>query len=191
MAPTDASNTRPPLKALGLSTVPIGAREQDWANGTVQRAVARVAGFAFEGERMLASGTLRARIDCILAACRRFAAQLLEHAPDTLLPERPRSSRDLAYACSTSPTCSSTTPRTTRPTRPRRWTPFCRREWRPRRTCSPMASACAGASMPGGGGRVALVLQTLGIEPDGPVTDADFAGLPMPRQVWGDEKRFA
>lgn len=35
-----------------------------------------------------------------------------------------------------------------------------------------------------------LVLQKLGIEPDRPLGDEDFAGLPMPREVWDDEKRW-
>jgi hypothetical protein len=32
-----------------------------------------------------------------------------------------------------------------------------------------------------------LLLQESGIEPDGPLTEADLAGLPLPRQVWDDE----
>jgi hypothetical protein len=32
-----------------------------------------------------------------------------------------------------------------------------------------------------------LLLQENGIEPDGPLTEADLAGLPLPRQVWDDE----
>lgn len=36
-----------------------------------------------------------------------------------------------------------------------------------------------------------LVLKDkLGIEPDGPVTDAHFAGLPMPKEVWDNELKF-
>lgn len=35
-----------------------------------------------------------------------------------------------------------------------------------------------------------LVLETLGIQPDMPLTDADFAGLPMPKEVWDNEKSF-
>mgnify|MGYP002725631897 CR=1 FL=1 len=35
-----------------------------------------------------------------------------------------------------------------------------------------------------------LTLEKLGIEPDGPLTDADFKGLPMPEQVWDNEKTF-
>jgi hypothetical protein len=32
-----------------------------------------------------------------------------------------------------------------------------------------------------------LLLQENGIEPDGPLTEADLAGLPLPKQVWDDE----
>lgn len=35
-----------------------------------------------------------------------------------------------------------------------------------------------------------LVLTSLGIEPDGPLSDADFAGLPMPKEVWDNELTF-
>ncbi len=38
------------------------------------------------------------------------------------------------------------------------------------------------------GGR--LVVESLGLEPDGPLTDADFAGLPMPDEVWDNETTF-
>ncbi len=33
-----------------------------------------------------------------------------------------------------------------------------------------------------------LVLEKLGITPNRPLTDPDFAGLPMPEQVYDDEK---
>lgn len=35
-----------------------------------------------------------------------------------------------------------------------------------------------------------LTLEKLGLEPDGPLTDADFAGLPMPEKVWDNEKTW-
>ena len=35
-----------------------------------------------------------------------------------------------------------------------------------------------------------LTLDKLGIAPDGPLTAADFAGLPMPEQVWDNERSF-
>ena len=38
--------------------------------------------------------------------------------------------------------------------------------------------------------QLALVLEKLGIEPDGKLTAADLAGLPMPANVWDDEKRW-
>jgi hypothetical protein len=31
-----------------------------------------------------------------------------------------------------------------------------------------------------------LILDTLGIEPDGPLTAADLAGLPLPSKPWDD-----
>ena len=38
--------------------------------------------------------------------------------------------------------------------------------------------------------QLALVVESLGLVPDRPLTDADFAGLPMPNQVWDNEKTF-
>ena len=35
-----------------------------------------------------------------------------------------------------------------------------------------------------------LILEKLGIAPDAPLSDADFAGLPMPESVWDNEKTF-
>jgi DinB family len=35
--------------------------------------------------------------------------------------------------------------------------------------------------------QVMLLLRENGIEPDGPLSDADLAGLPMPQKVWDDE----
>ena len=38
--------------------------------------------------------------------------------------------------------------------------------------------------------QLALVVESLGLEPDRPLTDADFAGLPMPNEIWDNEKTF-
>jgi hypothetical protein len=35
--------------------------------------------------------------------------------------------------------------------------------------------------------QIMLLLQENSIEPDGPLTEADLAGLPLPKQVWDDE----
>lgn len=38
--------------------------------------------------------------------------------------------------------------------------------------------------------QLVLTLEKLGITPDRPLTDADFAGLPMPKNVWDNEKTW-
>ena len=35
-----------------------------------------------------------------------------------------------------------------------------------------------------------MMREKLGIEPDEPLTDADFFGLPMPKNVWDNERFF-
>jgi hypothetical protein len=37
---------------------------------------------------------------------------------------------------------------------------------------------------------ILMLREKLGIEPDGPLEDADFAGLPMPKNVWDNERSF-
>jgi glutaredoxin len=37
---------------------------------------------------------------------------------------------------------------------------------------------------------ILMLREKLGIEPDGPLVDADFAGLPMPKKVWDNERSF-
>jgi hypothetical protein len=32
-----------------------------------------------------------------------------------------------------------------------------------------------------------LLLRENGIEPDGPLSEVDFSGLPLPQKVWDDE----
>ena len=85
------------LQKLGVRLVPIVARGKDWANGAVFRDVARVAGFEWKAHDMLPPAEMMARLNGILAGARRFSAQLPDAALDTLLPDRPRSYRELAY----------------------------------------------------------------------------------------------
>ncbi len=35
-----------------------------------------------------------------------------------------------------------------------------------------------------------MLREKLGIEPDGPLADADFAGLPLPKNIWDNERSF-
>lgn len=37
---------------------------------------------------------------------------------------------------------------------------------------------------------ILMLREKLGIEPDGPLADADFAGLPMPKNIWDNERSF-
>ncbi|MBT6607275.1 MAG: hypothetical protein HOB37_02285 [Rhodospirillaceae bacterium] len=37
---------------------------------------------------------------------------------------------------------------------------------------------------------ILMLREKLGIEPDGPLVDADFAGLPLPKNVWDNERSF-
>jgi glutaredoxin len=37
---------------------------------------------------------------------------------------------------------------------------------------------------------ILMLREKLGIEPDGPLTEADFDGLPMPKNVWDNERSF-
>jgi hypothetical protein len=85
------------LAELGLKMVPIVRRGSEWANGAVFRDVARVAGFKWDGHRMLKPAELVKRIDGILAGAGRFAAQIPDDKLDDMLPGRPRSYRQLAY----------------------------------------------------------------------------------------------
>ena len=37
---------------------------------------------------------------------------------------------------------------------------------------------------------ILLLREKLGIDPDRPLEDADFAGLPMPKEIWDNERSF-
>ena len=85
------------LEALGVRLVPIVAKGSDWANGAVFRDVAKVAGFDYDGHKMLAPEELKDRALTILAGAHRFLTQIPEETLDTVLPGRPRSYRQLIY----------------------------------------------------------------------------------------------
>lgn len=85
------------LARFGIRLVPVVARGDDWVNGAVFRDVARIAGFEWGGHEMLAPWELVERIDAILAGSLRLSAQLPRDELDSLLPNRPRSYRELAY----------------------------------------------------------------------------------------------
>jgi len=85
------------LAKLGVRSVPIVQRGTDWANGQVLRDVARVAGIAFGGTKMLTPEEMIARLNTIQSAAQRFLTQIPDDKLATLLPNRPRSYAELVY----------------------------------------------------------------------------------------------
>jgi glutaredoxin len=215
------------LEKLGVRLVPIVARGDDWANGAVFRDVARVAGFEWGGRDMLSPEELHARIDGILAAAQRFATQLPEDRLDDMLPNRPRSYRELAYHIFNIPEVfldrvEHDAPYTYEALLSKlppelktkddllrygadiraRFNAWWEREGQAMDFSQPGRVYYGDVTLhevlertgwhSGQHTRqLMLVLETLGIAPDGLVTDADFAGLPMPREVWDNETSFS
>ena len=85
------------LETLGIRTVPIVRRGEDWANGQVLRDVARVAGIAWGGAQVLPAAELGARLIEIQSAAQRLFAQIPDDKLACMLPHRPRSYAQLAY----------------------------------------------------------------------------------------------
>ena len=85
------------LAALGVRSVPIVRRGDDWANGQVLREVARVAGIAWGGAQVLPAPELTARLVTIQTAGQRIFAQIPDDKLGRMLPHRPRSYAELAY----------------------------------------------------------------------------------------------
>jgi hypothetical protein len=85
------------LAALGVRSVPIVRRGDDWANGQVLREVARVAGIAWGGAQVLPPPELAERLITIQTAAQRLFAQIPDDKLGRLLPHRPRSHAQLAY----------------------------------------------------------------------------------------------
>jgi glutaredoxin len=85
------------LASLGIRSVPIIRRGEDWANGQVLRDVARVAGIQWGGTQVLPPSDLAARLVVIQNAAHRLFAQIPDDKTGRLLPHRPRSYAQLAY----------------------------------------------------------------------------------------------
>jgi glutaredoxin len=85
------------LEALGIRSVPIVRRGTDWANGQVLRDVARVAGIAWGGAKVLPARELTARLIEIQTTAQRLFAQIPDDQLGRMLPNRPRSYAQLGY----------------------------------------------------------------------------------------------
>ena len=214
------------LEVLGLKLVPIVARGTDWANGAVFRDVARVAGFEWAGHEMLAPEEMIARINGILGAAHRFTGQIPEPVLDTMLPDRPRSYRQLAYhifnipdvfldhvendAPYTYEALASTLPDGMASKqdlldygagvrrRLNSWWQTVGRDTDFERDGDVYYGDVTLHEVLERTGwhsgqhtrQLMLTLEKLGIAPVTPLTDADFAGLPMPENIWDNEKSW-
>lgn len=210
------------LEALGVRMIPLVVRGNDYASGQILTDVARIAGIEY-GRTVLPVEALKARIDGIMAAALRYSAQLPQDRLDTMLPDRPRSYKDLA--CHIFMIVEAFVAETG-------GDPLTEEKYlapAPDHVRAPGDIVAFGEGIrqrfedwwAAGGhdfqrkadvyyGRqtlhdymertawhsgqhtrqLALVLEKLGVTPDAKLTDADFAGLPMPQNVWDDEKRW-
>jgi len=215
------------LAALGVRSVPIVRRGNDWANGQVLREVARVAGIAWGGAQVLPAPELTARLVTIQTAAQRLFAQIPDDKLGRMLPHRPRSYAELAYhifniadaflehEVQGLPLKEGAYGRVPPPQMdtkgkilaygadvlerfeswwhgPGQTTDFSRKanvyygdvtlhEYLERTTWH------SGQHVR----QLMMVLDMLGIEPDGPLGSETFAGLPMPDKVWDDERPVA
>jgi glutaredoxin len=85
------------LATLGIRSVPIVRRGNDWANGQVLRDVARVAGIPWRGAPMLPPSELARRLAAIQTAAQELFAQIPDSDLRRMLPHRPRTYAQLAH----------------------------------------------------------------------------------------------
>lgn len=210
------------MAALGVRTVPIVSRGKDYVSGQILRDVAAFAGLDWD-KKMLSPEELYRRIMGIADAALRLSAQLPHEHLDDMLPNRPRSYRDLA--CHIFQIIQAFVDET---------------------EGDPLTAAKYEANAPKGVVRVpdilffgmgqrqrfrdwwqagghdfdrdaqcyygpqslhdfmertawhsaqhtrqlALVLEKLGVTPDGPLTADDLSGLPMPENVYDNDLRW-
>lgn len=211
------------MAALGVRTVPIVSRGQDYVSGQILRDVAAFTGVSW-GREVLPVADLKARIDGIVAGALRFSAQLPEEALDQMLPDRPRSYRDLACHIFqiveafveeaegdplTAAKYEASAPVDVRTvadvlefgravearfdgwwaeaeggdfSRPA----MCYYGAQTQHDFMERTAWHSGQHTR----QLMLVLEKLGVTPDQPMTDADFAGLPMPENVYDNDKRW-
>ena len=215
------------LKDMGVRMVPIAARGNVWANGAVFRDVAKVAGFAYGGQKMLTPEQLKNKVLIITDAAARFLSQIPNNKLDIVLPGRPRSYRQLVYHVFDIPKVfldkveygSPYTYEALRSVLPEEMKTKDDLLNYGRNVRSRFAEwwdkngQATDFTQPGEVyyGEVTLhevlertgwhsgqhlrqimlmLREKLGIEPEKPITDQDLAGLPLPKNVWDNERSF-
>ena len=215
------------LEALGVRMVPIVAKGDQWANGAVFRDVAKVAGFDYDGHKMLSPEEMKDKVLQNVDAAGRYLSQIPEEQLDTLLPGRPRSYRQLVYhvfnipevflnrvehdAPYTYEALKSVLPDDMKTKQDLldygqgvrdRFVQWWERDGSATDFTQPGKVYYGEVTLhevlertgwhTGQHTRqiILMLREKLGIEPDRPLTDADFAGLPMPKNVWDNERSF-
>jgi uncharacterized damage-inducible protein DinB/glutaredoxin len=84
------------LARLGVRRVPIVRRGDDWVDGQVLKDLARIAGIRWDAPALVSPAELVAQANTIFVCAQRLLATIPEQKLDTLLPDRPRSYRQLA-----------------------------------------------------------------------------------------------
>jgi glutaredoxin len=223
----DDDNGFKELEALGVRMVPIVAKGDKWANGAVFRDVAKVAGFDYDGHKMLSPEEMKDKVLQNLAAAGRYLQQIPEDKLDTLLPGRPRSYRQLVYhvfniaevflervendAPYTYGALKSILPdgmdskqdladfgQATHDRFAAWWdragktTDFKQpgKVYYGEVTLHEVLERTGWHTGQHTRQIILMLREKLGIEPDRPLTDADFAGLPIPKNVWDNERSF-
>src|ERR1700676_14276 len=84
------------LARIGVRRVPIVRRGDDWVDGQILKDLARIAGIRWNAPALGSPAELVAQANTIFACAQRLLATIPEDQLDTLLPDRPRSYRQLA-----------------------------------------------------------------------------------------------
>ena len=83
------------LAKLAGRHVPIARRGNEWVDGQVLADLARIAGIKWGAPTMLSPPELAKRVEAVLATTQRLTLQIPERRLDSVLPDRPRSYRQL------------------------------------------------------------------------------------------------
>jgi hypothetical protein len=84
------------LAAIGVKRIPIAARGRHWADGQVLKDLAWIAGIDLPPPKQLPPQELARRAQRVTSVARLAAGRIPEHEFDVLLPDRPRSYKQLA-----------------------------------------------------------------------------------------------
>src|ERR1700688_1215414 len=84
------------LARIGVRRVPIVRRGDDWVDGQILKDLARIAGIRWDGPALCRPAALFAQANTVFSCAQRLLATVPEDKLETLLPDRPRSYRQLA-----------------------------------------------------------------------------------------------